>query len=71
MKDKLQVEAYESVLIHYIGIKTKAQIDLELTPIDNVSMQGYQKIERKRLSDLIELTDIKIEMIEKLIKNYD
>ena len=68
MKDKLQVEAYESVLIHYIGIKTKAQIDLELTPIDNVSMQGYQKIERKRLSDLIELTDTKIEMIEKLIK---
>ena len=68
MKDKLQIEAYESVLIHYIGIKTKAQIDLELTPNDNVSMQGYQKIERKRLSDLIELTDIKIEMIEKLIK---
>lgn len=68
MKNKLQIEAYESVLIHYIGIKTKAQIDLELTPIDNVSMQGYQKIERKRLSDLIELTDIKIEMIEKLIK---
>ena len=68
MKDKLQIEAYESVLIHYIGIKTKAQIDLELTPIDNVSMQGYQKIERKRLSDLIALTDIKIEMVEKLIK---
>ena len=68
MKDKLQVEAYESVLIHYIGIKTKAQIDLELTPIDNVSMQGYQKIERKRLSDLITLTDNKIEMVEKLIK---
>ena len=68
MKDKLQIEAYESVLIHYIGIKTKAQIDLELTPIDNVSMQGYQKIERKRLSDLIALTDNKIEMVEKLIK---
>ena len=68
MKNKLQVEAYESVLIHYIGIKTKAQIDLELTPIDNVSMQGYQKIERKRLSDLIALTDTKIEMVEKLIK---
>ena len=68
MKDKLQVEAYESVLIHYIGIKTKAQIDLELTPIDNVSMQGYQKIERKRLSDLSALTDSKIEMVEKLIK---
>ena len=68
MKDKLQLEAYEAVLIHYIGIKTKAQIDLELTPIDNVSMQGYQKIERKRLSDLIALTDTKIEMVEKLIK---
>ena len=67
MKDKLQIEAYESLLIHYIGIKTKAQIDLELTPIDNVSMQGYQKIERKRLSDLIALTDRKIGMIEKMI----